>query len=110
MQPGGLRDVNQSNQGESMPNLRQKILILYLANSALDSKVIAWAIYDGTGQESHTTGDNENPPYATGLEALKAGWRVIQISPLIPPYPGVEFSTSFNKHEIIFEQLESTHE
>ena len=91
-----------------MASLRQKILILYLSNSALDSKVVAWTIYDGTGRESHTTGDSESPPYATGLEALKAGWRVIQISPLIPPYPGVEFSTSFNKHEYIFEQLETT--
>ena len=92
-----------------MPSLRQKILILYLADSALDSKVVAWTIYDGTGRESHTTGDSEKPPYTTGLEALKAGWRVIQMSPLIPPYPGVEFSTSFNKHEVIFEQLEETH-
>ena len=91
-----------------MASFRQKILILYLSNSALDSKVVAWTVYDGTGRESHTTGDSESPPYATGLEALKAGWRVIQISPLIPPYPGVEFTTSFNKHEVIFEQLEPT--
>jgi hypothetical protein len=93
-----------------MANLRQKILILYLTDSALDSKVIGWTIYDGAGRESHTTGDTENPPYATGLEALRAGWRVIQISQLIPPYPGVEFSTSFYKHEVIFEQLEASHD
>ena len=93
-----------------MASLRQKILILYLSNSALDSKVIAWTIYDGTGREAHTTGDSDNPPYATGLEALRAGWRVIQISPLIPPYPGVEFSTSFYKHEVIFEQLEAAND
>ena len=49
------------------------------------------------------------PPYATGLEALQAGWRVIQISQLMPPYPGAEFSTSFYKHEVIFEQLEDVH-
>ena len=93
-----------------MASLRQKVLILYLSNSALDSKVVAWTIYDGTGRESHTTGDSADPPYATGLEALRAGWRVIQISQLIPPYPGVEFSTSFNKHEVIFEQLETLHD
>ena len=93
-----------------MPNLRQKILILYLANSALDSKVVAWTLYDGTGRESRAAGDSETPPYATGLEALRDGWRVIQISPLMPPYPGVEFSTSFYKHEVIFEQLEEVHD
>ena len=89
-----------------MPNLRQKVLILYLANSALDSHVIGWSMYDGTGRERPTTGDSERPPYATGLEALKAGWRAIQFSQLIPPYPGTEFTTSFYKYEIIFEQLE----
>jgi len=28
---------------------RQKVLVLYLANSALDAPVVAWAVYDGTG-------------------------------------------------------------
>jgi hypothetical protein len=98
-----------TDDGEAMPNLRQKILILYLTDSALDSKVIAWTMWDGAGRESHTTGDSEKPPYATGLEALKAGWRAIQFSQLLPPYPGTEFSTSFYKYEIIFEQLEEIH-
>ena len=92
-----------------MPSLRQKILILYLSDSALDSKVIAWSLYDGTGRDSHNAGDSDQPPYATGLEALEAGWRAIQFSQLIPPYPGAEFSTSFYKYEVIFEQLEEVH-
>jgi hypothetical protein len=89
-----------------MSNLRQKILILYLSDSALDSRVISWTLYDGTGRASHTTGDSEQPPFATGLDALKAGWRAIQFSQLMPPYPGTEFTTSFYKYEVIFEQLE----
>jgi len=92
-----------------MSSLRQKILILYLTNSALDSPVIAWSLYDGTGRASHTTGDSDKPPYATGLAALKDGWRAIQFSQLNPPYPGTEFSTSFFKYEVIFEQLEDIH-
>ncbi len=89
-----------------MANKRQKVLVLCLSNSALDSRVLAWSIYDGTGNEAHTTGDGDVPPYVTGLEALRAGWRVIQFPQLIPPYPGDEYSTSFFKHEFIFEQLE----
>lgn len=89
-----------------MGNRRQKVLVLYLSNSALDSKVLAWSIYDGTGKEAYTTGNSDVPPYSTGLEALKAGWRVIQFPQMIPPYPGDEYSTSFLKHEFIFEQLE----
>jgi hypothetical protein len=89
-----------------MPKLRQKVMILYLSNSALDSSVRGWTFYDGTGQEAHTTGDSDMPPYESGLDALLDGWRVIQFPQLIPPYPGLEFTTSFQKHEFIFEKLE----
>jgi hypothetical protein len=87
-------------------NLRQKVLVLYLDTSALDSNVRGWSIYDGTGKEAHTTGDSFEAPYTTGLDALKEGWRVIQFPQLIPPYPGEEYSTSFMKYEFIFEKLE----
>ena len=89
-----------------MANLRQKILILYLASSALDDEVKGWTVYDGTGKEAHTTGDSDQPPYKTGLDALKDGWCVIQFPQLIPPYPGLELTTSFQKYEFIFEKLE----
>jgi len=86
--------------------LRQKVLALYLATSALDSGVLGWAVYDGTGSAAHTTGDSDEPPYATGLQALQDGWRLIQHPILIPPYPGEEYSTSFMKYGFIFEKLE----
>jgi hypothetical protein len=89
-----------------MGQIRQKVMVLYLASSALDDKVVSWAIYDGTGREHHTTGDSDTPPYKTGLDALRDGWRAIQFPQLIPPYPGLEFSTSFQRHEFIFEKLE----
>ena len=90
----------------TMAGSRQKILILYLANSSLDSDVRAWTRYDGTGKERPTTGDSETPPYATGLNALLDGWRVIQFPQLIPTAPGAEYSTSFLKFEYILEKLE----
>lgn len=89
-----------------MATLRQKVLVLYLASSALDDLVKGWSVYDGTGKEAHTTGDSATPPYKTGIDALKDGWRVIQFPQLIPPYPGLELSTSFQKYEFIFEKLE----
>lgn len=88
-----------------MKDRRQKVLVLYLATSALDSDVKAWAIYDGSGQTHHTTGDSSEPPYKNGTAALQDGWRVIQFPTLIPPYPGEEFSTSFMKYQFVFEQL-----
>jgi hypothetical protein len=93
-----------------MAKVRQKVLVLYLGNSALDSHVKGWTLYDGTGRDHHTTGDSDTPPYKTGLDALRDGWRVIQFPQLNPPYPTLEYTTSFQMYEFIFEQLEEIHD
>ncbi len=84
---------------------RQNLLLLYLADSALDAPVIAWSSYDGTGATETMAGDSEEPPYKTGLAALRDGWRLIQMSQLTAHPPGTEFTTSYLKYEFIFEQL-----
>ncbi|GAB3891064.1 hypothetical protein GCM10029964_063620 [Kibdelosporangium lantanae] len=85
--------------------MRQQVLVLYLSTSALDAPVVGWSRYDGTGRTTPTTGDGDDPPYATGVDALHDGWRLFQASQLIPPYPGHEYDTSFLKHEFFFEKL-----
>ena len=85
---------------------RQKVLILYLASSALDTPVVAWSIYDGTGKTRPMAADSDEPPYESGLDAMKDGWRLIQLSQLIPPYPGEEFTVSYQRYECVFEKLE----
>jgi hypothetical protein len=89
----------------SMSQKKQQVLVLYLANSALDSPVKGWSVYDGTGRSRPTTGDGDVPPYQTGLDALLDGWRVIQFPQLIPPYPNMEYTTSFQQYEFIFERI-----
>lgn len=85
--------------------MRQQVLALYLSTSALDAHVVGWSLYDGTGRTRPTTGDGDEPPYQSGLDALLDGWRLIQAAQLIPPYPGHEYDTSFLKHEFLFEKL-----
>jgi len=85
--------------------LRQRVLVLYLANSALDSPVIAWAFYDGTGEKVHMAGDADEPPYRTGLDALRDGWRLFQASQLLPHPRGEEFDLAYLKYEFFFEQI-----
>ncbi|MCJ1676654.1 hypothetical protein MTF65_04695 [Streptomyces sp. APSN-46.1] len=85
--------------------MRQQVLVLYSATSALDSHVVGWSLYDGTGRTSPTTGDSDEPPYESGVAALRAGWRLIQAAQLIPPYPGHEYDVSFLKHEFFFERI-----
>jgi len=84
---------------------RQQVLVLYLANSALDSAVVGWTVYDGTGAAEHMAGDAESPPYESGLAALRDGWRLIQASPLLPHPSGDEFRTAYLKYEFFFERL-----
>ena len=84
---------------------RQKVLVLYLANSALDAPVVAWANYDGTGATRPMAGDADEPPYRTGVEALKDGWRLFQAAQLLPHQAGAEFDVSYLKYEFWFEQI-----
>jgi hypothetical protein len=85
--------------------VRQQVLVLYLASSALDDRVVGWSNYDGTGATHPTMGDSDEPPYRTGLEALLDGWRMIQAAQLLPPATGQEYDVSFLKHEFFFEKL-----
>ena len=87
---------------------RQKVLVLYLANSALDAPVVAWAVYDGTGQTLHMAGDCDEPPYPTGLAALLDGWRLFQAAQLLPHARGEEFDLAYLKYEFLFEQIVET--
>jgi hypothetical protein len=87
------------------PNLRQQLLVLYLGTSSLDSEVIAWTRYDGTGRSRPTTGDSDDPPYPSGLHALLDGWRLIQMSQLLTHERGHEYDTAYLPYEFLFERL-----
>ena len=83
---------------------KQKVLILYLANSMLDSDVIAWSLHDGTGKNFHMPGDSEDPPYETGTDALLDGWRLFQASTLEQHKSGDEFRTGYLKYEFFLKK------
>jgi hypothetical protein len=79
------------------------VLVLWLASPGLEGRVVGWAFHDGSGG----TGPQPEgePPFGTGVDALRAGWRLLQMSPLVPPVPGHERDTSFLKHEFVFERI-----
>lgn len=89
----------------SAQSARQQVLVLYLQTSGLDSKVIAWSQYDGTGAQEHMAGDEQHPPYVTGLAALQDGWRLFQASTLSPHAPADEYRTAYLKYEFFFEKM-----
>jgi len=82
---------------------RQQVLMLWLASSALDSRVLGWSFFDGTAGAGPQPTDD--PPYSNGVDALVDGWRLLQMSPLTPPVPGHERDTSFLQHEFVFERI-----
>lgn len=82
---------------------RQQVLTLWLSSPSLDGKVLGWSFFDGT--EGAGPQPRDDPPYPSGVAALIDGWRLIQMSPLVPPMPGAERETSFLKHEFVFERL-----
>jgi hypothetical protein len=86
-----------------MSTARQQVLLLWLASSSLEGRVLGWTFYDGTaGAGPQLPAD---PPYSTGVDALIDGWRLIQMSALQPAAPGHERQTSFLKHEFLFERM-----
>lgn len=82
---------------------RQQVLMMWLASSSLDSRVLGWSFFDGS--DGAGPGVPDDPPYPTGVDALRDGWRLLQMSPLIAPTPGHERETSFLKHEFVFERM-----
>ncbi len=88
--------------------LRQKLLVLYAANSSPDTEVVAWSLYDGTGRDTYEAAGDAVPPYATVLDAMRDGWRVIKYPDLLPPSPGQEYDLSYLEFEFVLEKLEAT--
>ncbi len=76
---------------------------MWLASASLDSRVLGRSVFDGS--DGAGPGVADDPPYQTGVDALRDGWRLIQMSPLIAPVPGHERETSFLKHEFVFERM-----
>jgi hypothetical protein len=81
---------------------RQQVLFLWLEDSYLEGRVVAWTFHDGTGALTDLPG---SPPYRTGSAALRDGWRLLQVSPLTNPPPGHEHAIGHLKHEFVFERI-----
>jgi hypothetical protein len=82
---------------------RQQILYLWLAESALDSEVVAWAFHDGASGRGERI-PSDDPPYATGVAALEDGWRLLQTPHVAMPPRGQETDPAYLGYEFVFER------
>lgn len=85
--------------------LRQQLLILYLASPDLASRTIGFTVYDGAGDRSTITGDSDTPPYDSALAAMRDGWRVVQMTQPTAAEHGAEYETAYLRWEIVLERL-----
>ncbi len=80
---------------------RQQVLWLWTADSNLDSGVVAWTFHDGTDVGA----DLPDLPFERGVDALAAGWRLLQASTLRTKSAGDEFTTGVLEYEWLFERI-----
>lgn len=83
--------------------IRQQILYLWLGGGALDTGVVAWAFHDGSNGEGPSL-PVEEPPYRSGVAAMRDGWFLLQSPRSVAPKPGEEHYTNYLNHEFIFER------
>ncbi len=87
----------------STDRVRQQILYLWAAGSALDSPAVGWAFHDGADGAGDGIAE-ASPPYASGVEALRDGWLLLQSAQLVPFVPGEEHRNSYLQYEFVFER------
>lgn len=97
----GVANDGAANDGATP--VRQQVLYLWAAGSALDSNVVGWAFHDGTDGAGPGIPDR-SPPYATGVDALRDGWLLLQSAQLVPIAPGQEHENSYLQYEFVFER------
>ena len=82
---------------------RQQVLYLWLAEGALDTETVAWAFHDGSDGQGPQLPDAE-PPYQTGLDALREGWFLVQSPAPYALRSGTEHDVGYLANEFVFER------
>jgi len=83
--------------------VRQQILYLWANGSSLDSGTVGWAFHDGTNGSGPAL-PTAQPPYPTGVAAMRDGWMLLQSAQLVPPTPGEEYVNNYLEYEFVFER------
>ncbi len=88
---------------------RQKLLMVCTDSNDPSSKIIAWSLHDGTGTyefDASDVTDDPTPPYFSVLEAMRDGWRVMQVPVMQPGLDHHNYQLGVLPYEWILEQWE----
>jgi len=93
-----LRDVTTILNSE-----KQRLLYLYSKSTNLRSPLCGWALYDATVADEPVLPSQE-PPYASVLDAVRDGWRIIQL-PRPELYNFTDVDNAYLAFEFILEKI-----
>ena len=93
-----LRDVTTALNSE-----RQLLLYLYSKSTNLRSPLGGWALYDATAPDEPVLPSQE-PPYASVLDAVNDGWRIVQF-PRPELYNFTDVDNTYLTYEFILEKF-----
>ena len=85
----------------------QKLLFLHLTTPDLTSRVVAWAMFDPSVSEDAVqmqSGDQDEPPYGSVLDAMRDNWTVLQ-TPRLPDNP-TDFQTGHLLYEYVLQKFD----
>ncbi len=84
----------------------QHLLVLWASSPDPASGIASWSHYAPGDWHSRYTGEETEPPYASVLQAMADGWRIIHYPELQPALVGHEQDTFHLKHRFVLERLQ----
>ena len=100
---GELTEEDLHGVTAALNSERQLILYLYSKSTNLRSPLGAWALYDPTAPDDPLL-PSQDPPYASVLEAVRDGWRIVQF-PRPELYNFSDVENTYLNFEFILEKI-----
>ena len=82
---------------------RQQVLHLWLGGPSVDNPVVAWSYHDASDGLGPQPPESE-PPYPTGLDAMRDGWMLLAAPAPHPPSGDANAPGGYIDHEFVFER------
>ena len=100
---GGLAEADLDRLAELISQPKQQDLYLYSKSTNMRSPIASWVLYDPTWPHEPTLPDDQ-PPYASVIDAVADGWRVVQF-PVTKLYSYQDVDNDYLGYEFILEKM-----
>ena len=100
---GELTEVDLRRVTTALNSQKQLLLYLYSKSTNLRSPLGGWALYDATVPDEPIL-PSQDPPYASVLDAVSDGWRIVQF-PRPELYNFTDVDNTYLTYEFILEKF-----